>query len=159
MDGWWKGHFSCANPDLETLFCLNILIKSKTKTFETFLLNYGLHAKQFWYMSTETDLLFYLAPRQFRKLVYDVCRHLATRARIVVKVMCQFFCHPVPYFQVFCSVVNPDLVGAGSFPWIRNCLFRIQIQAKIKKDKSTFWKCYFFFTLIVPYIKYSGMIL
>ena len=72
-------------------------------------------------LSTETDLLFYLAPRQFRKLVYDVCRHLATRARIVVKVMCQFFCHPVPYFQVFCSVVNPDPPSGALFSSILQC--------------------------------------
>ena len=65
-------------------------------------------------LSTETDLLFYLAPREFRKLVYDVCRHLATRARIVVKVMCQYF---LPSGALFSNILQCCQSGSG---WSRN---------------------------------------
>ena len=55
----------------------------------------------------------------------------------------------IPWF-VFSSVAKPDPIGSGTFSWtrIRNYLFRIRIQPKMKKtDKNL--NFYFFFALIV----------
>ena len=34
------------------------------------------------------------------------------------------------------SVVHPDPVGSETFSWIRNYLFRIRFQAKMKKNQN-----------------------